>query len=178
MKLLSRVTKTIDTISDIVGRFSMYISMILLFIIVFEVISRRFFNSPTIWTYETTTMLFGLYILMIMPYGMLHGVNVAVDLVVERFPEKTKGLVALVTYVLFFVPFMAVILFAGIKLAATSWRVQETSWSTWAPPLYPIKTAIPAAAGLCLLQGISEMIKLGLALFGKENEGKDGLANG
>ena len=35
----------------------------------------------------------------------------------------------------------------------------EKSWSIWGPPLYPIKTVIPIAAVMLLLQGISEVIK-------------------
>lgn len=178
MKGLFQFTKIVDKISDIVGKISMYISIILLFVIMFEIVSRRFFNSPTLWTYETTSMLFGLYIIMIMPYGILHEVNVAVDIFTEKLNDKTKDILSLVTYILFFIPFMAVIFFAGMKLAATSWRMLETSWSVWAPPLYPIKTVIPLGAGLCLLQGLSEMLKRVMSLFGQDKTGKEKVPNG
>ena len=65
----------------------------------------------------------------------------------------------LICYFLLFFPFIIVILYHGIVFAKDSWAIWETSWSTWAPPLYPIKTVIPVTAFLLLLQGISEVIK-------------------
>jgi len=72
-------------------------------------------------------------------------------------------------YVLFF-PVMAVLLYKGIPYVAHSWFLKETSTAgAWSPPLYPLKTVMPIAIFLLMLQGIAEFIRnLGLAIRGKE----------
>jgi len=159
MERLVAISKCIDAISDFLGKVAMYLAIILLGVVVFEVISRRIFNSPTVWTYEMSTMLFGAFVMFIMPYGMLHGVNVSVDIVTQKFSLKTQRIIDLVTYFILFFPFMLVLLYAGYKFALSSWLVQETSWSTWKPPLYYYKTCIPVAAFFTVLQGVSETLK-------------------
>lgn len=159
MKRLVALTNRIDSISDFLGKVAMYLAIILLGVVVFEVVSRRIFNSPSVWTYEASTMLFGAFVMFIMPYGMLHGVNVSVDLVTQKFSKRTQHLIEFATYFIFFFPFMMVLFYAGCKFALASWLVQETSWSTWKPPLYYYKTCIPVAAFFTVLQGISETLK-------------------
>ena len=168
MPKIYKITAAIDRISDFIGKIAMYLAMILLAVVVFEVISRRFFNAPTVWTYELSSMLFGAFIMFIMPYGMLHKVNVSVDLVTQKFSVKTQQIIDLLTYFIFFFPFMLVLLYAGWKFALSSWQVQETSWSNWKPPLYHFKTCIPVAAFFTVLQGVSEFLKRLMILKGHQ----------
>ncbi|MDR1921010.1 MAG: TRAP transporter small permease subunit [Candidatus Adiutrix sp.] len=167
MSTIYKITAAIDQISDFLGKIAMSLAMILLGVVVFEVISRRFFNAPTVWTYELSSMLFGAFIMFIMPYGMLRKVNVSVDLITRKFSLKTQQIIDLVTYFIFFFPFMLVLLYGGYKFALSSWQVQETSWSNWKPPLYYFKTCIPAAAFFTLLQGVSEFLKRLMVLMGR-----------
>jgi len=180
MNAIAKITRAIDRLSDLTGRAAMCLAMILLGLIVFEVISRRFFNAPTIWTYEASTMLFGAYIMFIMPYGLLHRVNVSVDLLTQRLAVKTQRIIDLVTYAVFFFPFIIILLCVGGEFAASSWQVGETSWSNWKPPLYYIKTCIPVAAFLTLLQGLSEILKRVLVLMAGAPApgGREGVSHG
>ena len=53
-----------------------------------------------------------------------------------------------------------------VSFAAESWAVLEYSnKSMWQPPLYPIKTVIPVAVGLVLLQNIAELLRSVLTVF-------------
>jgi TRAP-type mannitol/chloroaromatic compound transport system permease small subunit len=65
---------------------------------------------------------------------------------------------------------MVVLLVKGIDYAAFSWSLKETSTAgAWSPPLYPLKTVLPVAIFLLMLQGVAEFIRaLGLAVRGKE----------
>jgi TRAP-type mannitol/chloroaromatic compound transport system permease small subunit len=57
----------------------------------------------------------------------------------------------------------------GGRFAMNSLSFRETLSSAWAPPIYPIKFAIPVAAFLLLLQGLAKYIRdLHLAVTGKE----------
>jgi len=52
-----------------------------------------------------------------------------------------------------------VCIWQGYYFAARSWAMKETTWSVFAPPVYPIKTVIIITFILLLIQGISEFIK-------------------
>ena len=60
------------------------------------------------------------------------------------------------SYVLFFFPGLAFVLYAGAVEARLAWQIDERSA---AGPMYLLKAVIPVTAGLLLLQGLSELIK-------------------
>lgn len=159
MKLIKKITEVFDCINSFIGRLVSWSIFLIVILIMFEVISRRFFNSPTIWTVEIVTMIFGFYFMMIAGYGLLTNSLVSVDVIYDKLSEKTKAIVDLVTYTVLFLPFVIGVLYGGSFFAITSWAQKEVSWSAFAPPVYPIKTVIPIAMFLLLLQGISEIMK-------------------
>lgn len=154
-----KVIKLFDKISSVVGKISSWSIMVVMILILFEVISRRIFNSPTIWTVEIITMIFGFHFMMVAGYGLLTKSMVSVDVIYERFSVKTRAIIDIVTYFVFFMPFVLGVLYGGYKFAASSWAQMEVSWSAFGPPVYPIKTVIPVAMLLLLLQGVSEIMK-------------------
>ncbi len=164
-----RVLNFIDSVSEWTGKIFSWIIITLMALVVFEVIMRRFFNSPTIWSFEITIQLYAFHFMILAAFGLLHKAHVSVDIVYEKFGARTKAILDVITYLLFFYPFMVILLYKGIPYAAQSWEVHEKSWSAFAPPLYPIKTVIPITVVLLLLQGTSIFIRqLYFAIKGKE----------
>jgi hypothetical protein len=63
-------------------------------------------------------------------------------------------------YIVFFLPGIAALIYAGYDYAAHSWRIAEHSTVTAdGPPLYYFKSAIPLAGALVMLQGLAEMAR-------------------
>jgi TRAP-type mannitol/chloroaromatic compound transport system permease small subunit len=164
MKYMRSIIKAIDFLNNTVGHIMAFFALPIVGVIVFEVISRRFFNSPTIWAYEVIVMCFGIYIIMLTSFGLLKGSLVSVDLLSSKFAPVTAHVVNLIAYTLLFMPFVLFILPACYKFAFNAWVMKELSWSQWAPPVYPIKTFIPIGWTLLFLQGVSEMLKSVVAL--------------
>jgi TRAP-type mannitol/chloroaromatic compound transport system permease small subunit len=152
-------SKRIDAISDKAGRIFSYLVIPLTILIVFEVITRRFFDAPTIWTFELSNFLYGSHFMLVAAYGLLYKSHVSIDIISSRFSQRTQEKLHLFCYFTMFFPFVIIIMYYGIDFAARAWSMRETSWSAWGPPLYPIKTVIPITAGLLLLQGLSDVIK-------------------
>ena len=167
MKVMAGISKTIDKIVKAIGMAAAYLSILIMFLIVAEVIMRRVFASPTLWSYETVSFLFGGMIMLSLPYGLQLGVNVRVDVLYNVFNKKAKRIIDIVTFIVFFGIFMLVFTTAGVKYFGRSLSTLERSWSTWAPVLWPVKATIPACGILMLLQGVSELIKLFFRLFDK-----------
>jgi TRAP-type mannitol/chloroaromatic compound transport system permease small subunit len=154
-----KIAHFIDVMNEKVGIVSSYAAIFLMILVIFEVVSRRVLNSPTVWTFESIGMLYGFHYMMTMPYGLLTKCHVNVDIIYNLFSSRGRAYLDLISFAVFFFPFTIGVLWASIFFACQSWAELETSWSVWSPPIYPIKTVIPVAFFLLVLQGISECIK-------------------
>jgi len=156
---LKKVLHFIDIVSEWTGRIFSWMIVVLTLLVVLEVVLRRFFGRPTIWNFEVTKQLYAFHFMIVSAYALLWKAHVAIDIIYERLSQKTKAICDVITYIIFFFPFLSVWLYQGIKYAARSWAIYETSWSVFGPPLYPIKTVIPVTAFLLLIQGIAIFIR-------------------
>lgn len=159
MNVLKIVSRGIDNIIDKTGIVLSFGALIILAVITFEVFSRRFFNSPTVWAYETITMVFAAYVILICAYGLQKGSFVCVDIFSAKFSPITGGIVTIITYALFFIPFVGGIMKTSWDFFYNSIMSNELSWSQWAPVVWPVKLAMFIGLALLLAQGISEIIK-------------------
>ena len=158
MNTLLGLSKKIDAVSEWTGKVFSYLLIPLTLCVVFEVVTR-YLDHPTIWTFEMSNFLFGAHFMLVAAYGLLMKSHVSIDLVSSKFSGKTQAIVSLICYATMYLPFIAVFTYFGFAYSYNSWGMLENSWSSWGPPLYPIKTVIPLTAVLLLLQGISEVIK-------------------
>ncbi|HEY3075007.1 MAG TPA: C4-dicarboxylate ABC transporter, partial [Burkholderiales bacterium] len=71
----------------------------------------------------------------------------------------------LTLYIVFFIPGVVALVWAGYTYAAESWAIRESSNITSeGPPYYPFKTIIPVAGAFVLVQGIVEIIRCVICL--------------
>lgn len=151
--------KYIDFFNEWVGRIFSWAIIALTLLAVKSVIERVVFNSPSVWGFEITTQIFGLYFMIIAGYGLLYGSHVSIDVVTYYLSPRTRAIVDIVAYLIFFFPFTLVCIWHGYFFAAKSWAIKETSMSVYGGPVYPIRTVIFLAFILLLLQGLSEFTK-------------------
>lgn len=161
--------RVIDTISDWAGRIFCWLIIPLMLGTTYEVIVRYVFNSPTIWAYDLSYMLYGSHFMLGAGYTLLKGGHIRTDIFYEKWSAQRRGTVDALLYLLFFFPGMIFFFWMGYQEASHSWQIAERSdASPWRPILYPLKAVLPTTALLLLLQGISEFIKsLHLALKGR-----------
>ncbi|MFO7801780.1 MAG: TRAP transporter small permease subunit [Desulfovermiculus sp.] len=158
-KLLISFVRAVDALNSAIGRICSWVIIPLMLIIVFEVITRRLLHSPTVWTFEVSIQLFAFYFMILAAYTLLLKRHVAVDIFVRGLSERTRAIIDMITYLVFFFPFILIVFIEGYKYAYESWSMLEKSYTVFAPPIYPLKTVIPLAALLLFLQGLSEFIK-------------------
>jgi TRAP-type mannitol/chloroaromatic compound transport system permease small subunit len=73
---------------------------------------------------------------------------------------STQALLDLVLYIVFFLPGIGALAYAGWDYASDSWRINEHSNVTAdGPPVYHFKFMIPLAGALLLLQGAAEITR-------------------
>ena len=82
------------------------------------------------------------------------------DVLYGFFEPRTQATIDLILFILFFMPGVFALTYAGYYYAAESWAVSEHSNVTAdGPPIYPFKTILPLAGAFLLLQGIVEIIR-------------------
>jgi len=125
----------------------------------YEVITRRFFGQPTVWATELSTYIFGIYIMILIGYTLLHDGHVRVDILKSKFSLKSIIIMDLIGYVIFFIPFILGALIGGYSFALKSFITMERSSSIAGIIVWPLKVAIPIGMLFALLQGILEIVK-------------------
>ncbi|MAG15423.1 MAG: hypothetical protein CL874_06065 [Dehalococcoidales bacterium] len=158
MKRLTSCLHVIDKISEWSGKIAGFGILLLILIVTFEVVSRYVFRQPTIWVHETSAFLFGGIFLIGGAYALLLKTHVNMDVFYQRFSIRTRATLDVATSLLFFL-FLGVLIWVGGSSAWNSILKQELSNSHWAPPIYPIKSAIPLGALLLILQGLAKFVR-------------------
>jgi len=155
-----RLLEIFDTISEWTGRIWAWVVVVVTAVIVYEVISRRLFHEPHVWTFEVTTFLFSIHFMMVAAYTLLYRDHVSVDLISSHLSRRWQAALDVVNYLIFFFPFMIILIIAGTEYASDSWATGERTLTARLPIVMPgMKTLIPLASFLLLLQGLSQFFR-------------------
>ena len=156
---MKKLVSFIDSFNEMVGRFVSYVVYALLIVVLYEVVSRKIFNKPTIWAFELSYMLYGTMFILGFAYTLKHNMHVGIDVISGRLSPKKQSVLEILSYLVFFFPFMYLAIKSSYSFFYQSWEMREISQSQWAPPIYPFKALIPIGFCLLCLQGVSQFIK-------------------
>jgi hypothetical protein len=86
--------------------------------------------------------------------------HVRADFVYIYMKPRGQAALDLALYLLFFIPGILGLIYAGYDYALLSWRIGEHSTVTAeGPPVYQFKAVIPLAGVLVMLQGLAEIVR-------------------
>lgn len=165
--MLEKISKAIDTFNIKQGQISSLLALPLLLVVIYEVFMRYAFNAPTTWGFEATTFLYGIHYMLGLAYCDVYGGHVRVDIFTSRMSIKPQGVIGVLTNLVFFMPVMVLMTIATWQYALTSIAGRELNPTSWAPPVYPIKTLMAIAFSFLLIQGFSNLIHNIRVLQGK-----------
>ncbi len=167
-KFLKKFVAFADKLNIVVGVMAAQIVILLTFIVVYEVVRRKVFNSPTSWAFEFSTFLYGGMFILGAGYTFYENRHVAIDVVEEKLPVKIRCYMRIVCFFIFFLPFVGALLYSSILYAYHSWATLEHSWSAWRPPIYIYKTVMPVGFFLLFIEGVAKLIRDIFELKGEE----------
>jgi len=151
---------TVDKLSTFIGHCFSWLVVGLTALIGFEVFSRYVLNSPHAWAFDAQIMMYGTMFMMAGAYTLAKNGHVRGDILYGFLKPRTQAIFDLILYIVFFIPGVIALAYAGYGYAADSWRILEHSSITAdGPPLYPFKTIIPIAGIILLIQGIVEILR-------------------
>jgi TRAP-type mannitol/chloroaromatic compound transport system permease small subunit len=155
-----RLVRIIDRITDTTGVWVAWLNVPLVLAVAWEVIARYVFNTPTIWSYDVTYMLYSAIFMLGCAYALHKGAHIRTDFFYEKWSDRTRGVVDSISYIVFFFPSILMLMVASWSEAWYAYTIHETSEQTnWRPILWPFKAIVPLTCAMLLLQGISELIK-------------------
>lgn len=157
--------RAIDRGSDWVGHLVMLTFLPMILGGAYEVVARYAFNAPTSWSTDVTFMANGTMFMLGSAYALMKGAHVRTDILYDRFSDRAKGWIDVITYLVLFLPVMGLIFFISFDDAVHAWQIKERSNAgLWQPVVWPFRAVIPLAALLLFVQGVSELLKAWVAV--------------
>lgn len=189
------ITAKIDVLNNWFGRIICLLLVPLIFVMVFEVVSRKAFSmlvendmgelarqlglGPTLWAYDISRMTGGVMFMGAAGYGLMRGVHIRADFLYRNWTAKTQATVDATLYLAFYFPAMLFFFWSswqyGLKAFGqdifniAGW--ERASDSTWAPVMAPARMFMPIGAFLLFLQGFPELFRA-FHQMGKDREAK------
>jgi TRAP-type mannitol/chloroaromatic compound transport system permease small subunit len=162
---MQKLLLAIDKLSTALGHLFSWLIVALTLLVTWEVLSRKFLDTPHAWAFDAQIMMYGVLFMMSGAYTLAKNGHVRGDVLYGFFPPRMQASVDLLLYVLFFLPGSVAMVYAGWTYAAESFAIREHSTITVdGPPLYPFKAFIPIAGALILVQGLVEIVRCLVAL--------------
>jgi TRAP-type mannitol/chloroaromatic compound transport system permease small subunit len=157
----------VDAINKRVGKFALYLVFVMMGILLFASISRTFFDVPYVWTMEMAQFTMAAYYLLGGGYSMQLRSHVRMDVLYERWSTKKKATVDVLTsgFLLFY---LVILLYGGISSTLYSLEYGQRNYSSWGPPMAPIKIIMVIGIFLMLLQAVAVFFKDLAKARGKE----------
>jgi TRAP-type mannitol/chloroaromatic compound transport system permease small subunit len=157
---MQKLLLLVDRVSTWVGQAFSWFIVALTLLISWEVFSRYALDHPHAWAFDVMIMFYGTLFMMAGAYTLSKNGHVRGDVLYGFFRPRTQAILDLILYIVFFLPGVIALTYAGYYYAADSWRIHESSNITAeGPAIYPFKTIIPLAGGILLVQGIVEIVR-------------------
>jgi TRAP-type mannitol/chloroaromatic compound transport system permease small subunit len=157
---MQKLLLSIDKLSTVVGQAFSWLIVSLTLLISWEVFSRYALDHPHAWAFDAMIMMYGTLFMMAGAYTLSKNGHVRGDVLYSFFEPRTQATLDLLLYIVFFIPGVIAMVWAGYTFAAESWAINEHSNITSdGPAVYPFKTIIPVAGAILLLQGVVEIVR-------------------
>ena len=157
---MRRILKTVDTISEKAGSWGRWFCLALILVGVFEVTMRYVFNAPTVWAYETSSMLGGAIYAFGWAFALLHKSHIRVDVFFSRLSLRGQAIADSILALILFFPLMGLMAERSVFWAWRAWsRGLVMMESYWYAPQWPFRTILAIGICLLLLQGIAKFVR-------------------
>lgn len=167
MPTLHTLVRAIDTFTDRLSRFLVWLSLGMALVTTLVVILRYGFNIGSILAQESVIYMHGALFLLGAAYALKSGAHVRVDIFYRGFSATRQAWINSLGGIVFLLPLCAFIAASSWNYVGESWAMRESSAEPGGiPAVFILKTLIPAAAINLGLQGLAEVLRNTLVLTG------------
>ncbi len=161
---MQKLLMSVDRLSTWLGKACAWSVVGLTLLISWEVFSRYVLNKPHAWVLDAQIMLYGLLFMSAGAYTLAKNGHVRGDVLYGFFKPRTQAGVDLTLYVVFFLPGIVALTWAGWSFANESLAIREQTFNADPLPVYPFKFVVPIAGAMLLLQGLVEIVRCVICL--------------
>jgi len=166
---MNRLLYFVDNLSAAIGKAFAWCILVLTAVYAYEVVVRYVFRNPTAYAFDMSYLMYGALFMMAGAYTLSRDGHVRGDVIYRLWPARVQAGIELTLLILFLFPGMVALIYAGVDYAAESWSYLphgpdgppgEISINSPAGvPISPLKTILPVAAFLVLVQGVAETVR-------------------
>jgi len=157
--LVTGLTKTLDAVAERTGQTAAWLALALVLVMFSVVVLRYLFDIGSIALQESILYLHAGVFLLGAAYTLKIDGHVRVDIFYCRLSTRAQALVDLLGALLLLLPVCGFLLWISWGYAATAWSLREGSPEVGGLPyVYLLKTLMPTAAILLILQGINQAL--------------------
>jgi TRAP-type mannitol/chloroaromatic compound transport system permease small subunit len=159
MQFLLKVSRAIDWVTSLVGRWVIWLILASTVISAVNAVVRKVFNASSNAYLEVQWYLFAAAFLLAAGYTLLQGEHVKIDVIYGRLSRRTQNAIDIFGFLLFLLPVCAMVLWFGVPFFLQGLRSGEMSNNAGGLVRWPVYLMIPLGFGLLTLQGLSELVK-------------------
>ena len=159
-KTLLKISFKLEKILVFVGKIGAWLSLPLIGIIIFDIISRRFFVLGSTKLQEMEWHLHAALFLLALGYAYVKNSHVRIEVIREGFSTKLKSILEVIGILFFILPYTALIVWFGLDFVSRSFAMNEVSSAlTGLSHRWIIKSFVPMGMAFLWLAGISVLLR-------------------
>jgi len=149
----------IDKTIRVLGYLTAVVLAVLVLLVVYDDTARYLFSFGSIALQELEWHLFDVVILLSIAFTLRHNAHVRVDIFYDRFSEKNKALVNIISAIFFILPLSFLIIYIGVGFVEMSYVQHEASSDPGGLQYrWLVKSLMPLAFLFLSLQALKELI--------------------
>ena len=157
---LLKISIFLQNVVSYIGKLGSWLALPLIFIIMFDIITRRFFILGSTKLQEMEWHLHTALFLLVLGYAYIKNSHVRIEIVREKYSAVLKSIFEILGILLFLIPYTIMVIFYGIDFVNRSYELKEVSSAlTGLSHRWIIKSFIPLGMFLLLIAGFSILIR-------------------
>lgn len=159
MNALLAFSRTVDRINDAIGRATIWLILIVVFISAGNAVSRYALDWSSNALLEIQWYLFSAIFLLCAGYVLNKNEHIRIDVITGRFSARTQNWIDVFGIVVFLLPMVVLTMTLSWPVFMNAWHTGETSANPGGLIRWPVRLLLPIGFFLLLLQGLSELVK-------------------
>ena len=157
-KIIVAYVRYVDSFNRVIGKFAMYLVFVMMGILLLSSIQRTTTGSTFEWIMEMAQFTMAAYYLLGGAYSMQMESHVRMDVFYSKWSPKRRAITDSFT-ILFMIFYLVILLYGAISSTQYALEYSQHNYSSWAPPMSPIKIIMTIGIFMMLLQTIATFFK-------------------
>ena len=159
MTALLRLSRLIDSITELIGKFAMWLILVAVLISAGNAIMRKAFDIGSNAFLEIQWYLFAAVFMLASGYVFLRNAHVRIDFISNKLSKRTNAIIDAIGIVVFVIPLCLILITLSWPVFERSWVSGEMSQNAGGLIRWPVQLLIPLGFSILCMQAVSELIK-------------------